>query len=125
MGNGLLVSPKEFGIFSAIEAELWGIYECLKYAWDLGITRIRMESDCKRAIQTLKDRGVRHSVSLVHHIWNLMDRQWEVRLLVINRESNKVADALANLAWSLSFGFHDFVDPPSIVSGLVMADLPG
>ncbi|KAK8577476.1 hypothetical protein V6N13_027748 [Hibiscus sabdariffa] len=53
------------------------------------------------------------------------DGQWEVRLLVINRESNKVADALANLAWSLSFGFHDFVDPSSIVSGLVMADLPG
>ncbi|KAK8566062.1 hypothetical protein V6N12_059603 [Hibiscus sabdariffa] len=83
-----------------------------------------MESDCGRAIQTLKDRGIRHDVSLVQHIWDLMNIQWEVSLRVINRESNKVADALANLAWKLSSGFHDFVDPPSCVSSLVMADLP-
>ncbi|KAL4310335.1 hypothetical protein GQ457_01G005480 [Hibiscus cannabinus] len=83
-----------------------------------------MESDCGRAIQTLQEHGVRHSISLVHHIWDFLDRQWEVHLLVINRESNMVADALANLAWTLSFGFHDFVHPPTIVSRLVMADLP-
>ncbi|KAK9045332.1 hypothetical protein V6N11_059216 [Hibiscus sabdariffa] len=124
-GEWIVGFAKSIGICSAIKAELWGIYKCPKYAWELGITRLQMESDCGRAIQTLKDRGIRHSVSLVHHIWDLMDRQWEVHLLVINRESNKVADALANLAWKLSFGFYDFVDPPSSVSSLVMADLPG
>ncbi|KAL4386350.1 hypothetical protein GQ457_09G024250 [Hibiscus cannabinus] len=113
------------GIFSTVEAELWGIYECLKYAWELGVTRLRMESDCGRAIQTLQDRGVRHSISLVHHIWDFLDRQWEIHLLVINRESNMVAEALANLAWTLSFEFRDFVHPPTIVLRLLMTDLHG
>ncbi|KAL4378388.1 hypothetical protein GQ457_02G002540 [Hibiscus cannabinus] len=116
---------KSIGICSAVEVELWGIYECLKYAWELGITRLRMESDCGRAIRTLQNRRIRHSISLVHHIWDFLNIQWEVHLLVINRESNMVMDALANLAWTLPFGFHDFVHPPTFVSRLVMADLPG
>ncbi|KAK8987258.1 hypothetical protein V6N11_027014 [Hibiscus sabdariffa] len=51
-----------------IAAELWDIYECLKYAWELGVDRLRLESDCGRALQALKDREVRHEILIVHHI---------------------------------------------------------
>ncbi|KAK8605543.1 hypothetical protein V6N13_102321 [Hibiscus sabdariffa] len=116
---------QKYGICSAIEAELWVIYECLKYASELGITRLRLVSDCGRAIQALENRGVRGSISLIHHIWDFLDKQCEVLLIVINRERNKVADALAHLAWKLLFGFHDFVDPPNDISYVLMSDLSG
>ncbi|KAK8534048.1 hypothetical protein V6N12_047446 [Hibiscus sabdariffa] len=92
--------------------------------WDERYTWIRLESDCGRVIHTLEDRGVCNTISLAHHIWDLLDKQWKVRLIVISRESNKVADALANLVWKLSFGFHEFVDPPAAISSVVMSDLP-
>ncbi|KAL4334258.1 hypothetical protein GQ457_07G016440 [Hibiscus cannabinus] len=123
-GEWIVGFSKSIWFCSTIEAELWGIYECLKYAWELGIDRLWLESDCGSVIQVLKDREVRHSISIIHYIWDLLDKQWEVHLLVISRDSNKVADSLAHLAWNLPFGFHDFIDPPSSISSLVLADVP-
>ncbi|KAK9019564.1 hypothetical protein V6N11_054082 [Hibiscus sabdariffa] len=116
MEKALENTPEE----RAIERGMW----FLKYAWELGIDRLRMESDCERAIQTLENRGARHTISIVHHIWELLDKQWEVRLRVIGQESNKVTDSLAHFARKLPFGFHDFVESPNVINGLVLSDLP-
>ncbi|KAK8647616.1 hypothetical protein V6N13_121346 [Hibiscus sabdariffa] len=124
-GEWIVGFTRSIDIYYAIEAELRGIYECLKYAWELGVDRLRLESDCGRAIQALKDRKVRHDISIVHHIWDLLDKQWEAHLLVIRQDNNKVVDSLAHLAWDLSFGFHDFIDPSSSISSLVLVDVLG
>ncbi|KAK8686074.1 hypothetical protein V6N13_125101 [Hibiscus sabdariffa] len=116
---------KEYGICLAIEVELWGIYDCLSMAWELGIDRMRLESDCNKAVQVLKDRSFKQGrPSIVQHIWNLMDRRWEVQLVFIRREKNKIADALAKLAWSLPFGYHEFMELPCNISDLYRLELP-
>ncbi|KAK8982921.1 hypothetical protein V6N11_054906 [Hibiscus sabdariffa] len=46
---------KSIGICSAIEAELWGIYEDLCFAWELSIAKLCLESECVNALRVIKD----------------------------------------------------------------------
>ncbi|XP_039004446.1 uncharacterized protein LOC120131544 [Hibiscus syriacus] len=85
----------------------------MQLAWDLGLRRITVESDCKEAILVLQTRvGSGVGSSMVHHIQELVKRSWEVRFVFAPREYNRVADCMTNLAWKWPFGFHVYQSPP-------------
>ena len=102
------------GLGSITAAELWGVFEGLSLAWDLGFKKIELKSDSRCAIVLLQQNGTsKHKHShLVHAILSLLQQKWEVKLIHIYRESNFVADFMANYARELIIGSHRFKQPP-------------
>ncbi|CAA7016724.1 unnamed protein product [Microthlaspi erraticum] len=54
-----------------------------------------------------------------------VQRDWIVRVVHVYREANRVADGLANHAFSLSLGFHFFPSSPFDILELVKEDALG
>ncbi|CAN0861950.1 Putative ribonuclease H protein At1g65750 [Linum grandiflorum] len=98
---------------SITRAELRAIVDGLELAWTLGIRRIQVQSDSMAAITILsKVSELEHQhATLVLQFKELCSRQWEVNLSHIYREANYVADYLANLGHSLTYGIHFFDFP--------------
>ncbi|CAN1240203.1 Putative ribonuclease H protein At1g65750 [Linum grandiflorum] len=63
--------------------------------------------------------------ALVLQFKELCSPQWEVHLSHIHREANNVADYLANLGHSLSYGLHLFDSPIRGLSHWLHYDLIG
>ncbi|CAN0838590.1 Putative ribonuclease H protein At1g65750 [Linum grandiflorum] len=101
------------GSCSITRAEMRAIVDGLQLAWTLGTRRIQVQSDSMAAIVILaKDSELDHQhAALVLQFKELCSRHWEVHLSNIYREANNVADYLANLGHSLSYGLHIFYSP--------------
>ncbi|CAA7018347.1 unnamed protein product [Microthlaspi erraticum] len=110
------------GRCTAPMAELWGVYYGLCFAWEQRITRLEVEVDSLMVVGFLKT-GIEdsHPLSfLVRLCHGFLSKDWEVRVTHVYREANRLADGLANYAFSLPFGLHSFdVVPPDLLSVLV------
>lgn len=63
-------------------AELWGVYEGLSLAWDLGVRRFILDTDSECVVNLLTQnsgmaRGFSH---LLHMVRNLIQKPWQVRV---------------------------------------------
>ncbi|CAN1305798.1 hypothetical protein LINPERPRIM_LOCUS26615, partial [Linum perenne] len=87
-----------------------GIIEGLKLAWNLGIKKLRVQTDSRTTLSLLCNEGHvdhQHS-SLVLNFRELGSRFWDLQLSHVYHEANYAADYLAYLGhyWSrLSFVF--------------------
>ncbi|KAK9012030.1 hypothetical protein V6N11_040100 [Hibiscus sabdariffa] len=61
--------------------------------------------------------GIR-SLSLVNHIVDFISRGWEVQIVHVLREGNKLADGMAKIVLDSDFLCHKFLDPPDGVVSL-------
>ena len=98
------------GICSALLAELWGVYYGLCIAWDRGIRQLEVEVDSESVVGFLQT-GIHdaHPLSfLVRLCYGFVSRDWLVKFSHVYREANRLADGLANYAFSLPFGLHYF-----------------
>ncbi|CAN1343203.1 Putative ribonuclease H protein At1g65750 [Linum perenne] len=96
------------GVCSIMRAEIRGIVEGMKWAWNKGIRKLRIQSDSKAAVDMLSNRRVsvgQHS-NLVEQFFELSSRPWEVSIHHIYREANYAADYLASFGHSLCYGIH-------------------
>jgi len=96
------------GVCSAPLAELWGVYYGLYIAWERRVTRLEIEVDSEIVVGLLKT-GINevHPLSfLVRLCHGFISRDWRVRISHVYREANRLADGLANYAFSLPLGFH-------------------
>ncbi|KAG7594637.1 Ribonuclease H-like superfamily [Arabidopsis thaliana x Arabidopsis arenosa] len=108
-------------------AELWGVYYGLYIAWEKKITRLELEVDSQLVVGFLKT-GVSemHPLSfLVRLCHGFLSRDWIVRISHLCREANRLADGLANYAFSLPIGFHFFDAVPNDVDSLFRDDVIG
>ena len=115
------------GRCSAPLAELWGVYYGLVIAWEKGIRRLEVEVDSKMVVGFLTT-GIEdtHPLSfLVRLCHGFLTRDWLVRIVHVYREANRLADGLANLAFSLPFGFHRFDVVPLEFVSLIREDVDG
>nr|AID60103.1 hypothetical protein [Brassica napus] len=113
------------GICSAPLAELWGVYYGLCIAWDKGIRKLEVEVDSKSVVGFLKT-GIHdsHPLSfLVRLCYGFVSRDWIVNFSHVYRETNRLADGLANYAFSLQFGLHFFDSVPEHVAPIMLEDL--
>ena len=108
-------------------AELWGVYYGLVAAWEKGIGRLEFEVDSKEVVEFLTiGIGDTHPLSfLVRMCHGFLNKDWEVHIVHVYREANRLADGLANLAFSLPFGFHRFDEVPIEVAVLLQEDVVG
>ncbi|KAK3221926.1 hypothetical protein Dsin_008951 [Dipteronia sinensis] len=92
------------GVGSALEAELWGLFEGFTMAWYTGFRRIIVETDSLSAVHLLsKDLPVNHPLfGIAADCSALMAANWNCVLKHIYREGNRLADALAHLGQELA-----------------------
>ncbi|CAN1254850.1 Putative ribonuclease H protein At1g65750 [Linum perenne] len=85
------------GSCSITRAELRGIIDDMRLAWDKGIRKLCIQTDSKAAISLIRDVGNlehRHA-SLVEQFHSLWNQDWEVTIHHIYREANNSTDYLA------------------------------
>jgi ribonuclease HI len=84
-------------------AELWGVFEGLTYARRMGFLHIELNIDSMTVVKVIKTGNGRNplGLTLVKNIRRLIDLEWEVHISHAYRESNKCADALANIGCTL------------------------
>ncbi|CAN1291597.1 Putative ribonuclease H protein At1g65750, partial [Linum perenne] len=99
---------KNLGICSIIRAELRGVVSGLQLAWDRGYRKVQLQIDSQCAVLLLQsdDRTDHLHATTIRHARELLRRDWEVRIRHVYRESNHVADHLANRGHSCPIGFH-------------------
>ncbi|KAL9862399.1 putative RNA-directed DNA polymerase [Arabidopsis thaliana] len=115
------------GICTAPLAELWGVYYGLYIAWERRVARLELEVDSEIVVGFLTS-GISdsHPLSfLVRLCYGFLSRDWLVRVSHVYREANRLADGLANYAFSLPLGFHSFNFPPDIVNPILLEDANG
>ncbi|CAL1356741.1 unnamed protein product [Linum trigynum] len=102
------------GACSITDAELKGAAEGLSLAWLMGFKKILLNLDSMTAISIINsgEDDHRHNL-LANHIRELIDREWEVKVPHVYRESNFAADYLACIGHDFPFGTHpvDVSDP--------------
>ncbi|KAG7536806.1 Ribonuclease H domain [Arabidopsis suecica] len=126
-GNWCCGFGLNIGICSAPLAELWGVYYGLYIAWERGITRLELEVDSEIVVGFLQ-KGIEdsHPLSfLVHLCYGFLSKDWIVRICHVYREANRLADGLANYAFSLHLGFHMFHSCPDDTRLILLEDGSG
>lgn len=78
---------------------LGAIYTTLKWAWEKGERKVWIMSDSEEAINWIQgDDELRDpSNHIARTCKNFINKDWEVRIVQISREMNKVVDKLAKL----------------------------
>ena len=102
----------------------------LKLAWDGGWRQVVFEMDSWAAVHMVKTGcpKTHQCSSLIKAIQSLLRRQWKTMLVHCYRESNAVADRLANFAHAeevLSEGLVTWLTPPSWCLAEVESDIRG
>ncbi|CAN1836512.1 Putative ribonuclease H protein At1g65750, partial [Linum perenne] len=96
------------GKCSITKAELRGAVSGLQLAWEQGYRKIQLQLDSQCAVQLLQGDDLEdhaHAATIIM-ARELLRRNWEVQILHVYRESNHVADYLANVGHSCPLGFH-------------------
>jgi ribonuclease HI len=80
------------GSCSAFVAELWGVFEGLKYAKRLGFMAIELNIDSSAVVQVIKTGRLISPVgmTLLRNIKRLVNMECEVRIAHAYRESNQL-----------------------------------
>ncbi|KAL4324093.1 hypothetical protein GQ457_11G009610 [Hibiscus cannabinus] len=90
------------GRCAALEAEFWGVLEGLRLAWSRQVAALVLEVDSLEVYECLLYRKSCGGFSaMVHSIFELLDRPWQVLLSRVPRSANKVADGWLNCVTSL------------------------
>ncbi|KAK8598482.1 hypothetical protein V6N13_094451 [Hibiscus sabdariffa] len=114
---------RSVGVCSPIESELWAVHEGLVQAWALGLRRVVVEVDSLTVLRLMLHRnGTEVPMTIVLHIFELLNRDWLIKFVHVYREANAVADRLAKSVPLGSLEFRVFVDPPSFITSLLQVD---
>ncbi|KAL8143992.1 hypothetical protein V2J09_017024 [Rumex salicifolius] len=118
---------RSIGICSVPAAELWGILSGLTLAWDLGFRKVCVDTDSLLAFRLINKPvdGAHPLSSLLTLVKDSIGRRWDVRLRHCYREGNRVADDLADFAFSFPIGFHVLEGPPCRSLPLLLDDVRG
>jgi ribonuclease HI len=112
----------------AYKAELFATIYGLQLAHNMGIQCIELQVDSMVAsisIQNFPRKETMVSCLLLKAIQNLLNCRWEVRVKHVYRETNQVADALANLGCSLRYDRSHLIVLPSIIFVILLANSAG
>ncbi|KAL4363632.1 hypothetical protein GQ457_04G016990 [Hibiscus cannabinus] len=89
----ILGFAKSIGVYSVVEAELWGVFTGLSCAWNLEIRNVDVEIDSFEALCFIKEGSKGKGwPGLVLYIMELCARNWSISFRHVHHEGNKVAD---------------------------------
>ncbi|KAK8689808.1 hypothetical protein V6N13_088518 [Hibiscus sabdariffa] len=94
-GTWVMVFARSVGVCSPIEAELWAVHEGLVQAWVMGLKHVVVEVDSKLMLRLLSLNSRMVSLmTILHHIFALLSRNWSIKFVHSFREANVVVDKL-------------------------------
>lgn len=110
-----------------LDAELWGVVDCMEMAWNYGARRVIMEGDSNMVVKILNgaNQSFMDKSNLIHKCRGLMSRNWEVKVVHAFREQNVVADGLAKYARLCNRGLAILDTSPSVMEQCIWSDSVG
>ncbi|KAK7259832.1 hypothetical protein RIF29_25447 [Crotalaria pallida] len=119
---------KYLGVSSSpLIAELWGVLEGLQLAWNLDFKMVELHLDSLEAFNLLSGShaGSYQGLGLISRISSLINRDWKVEINHIYRDSNRVADCMAKLSFSVDHpsDLALYSTPPPDVNQALLLDL--
>ncbi|WCJ31853.1 Polynucleotidyl transferase ribonuclease H-like superfamily protein [Euphorbia peplus] len=126
-GSWIYGFARKIGRCSVVKAKLWGIYDGLILAWNLGFIKVQVEVDSLLCVDLLHRQSTLSNdlLTLIVGIRTLQQRNWEISISHTYREGNRGADFMANLAATVELGIHFFDRPPMGVHRIIEQDLLG
>lgn len=121
LGSWCLGFYQKSGACNAITTEMWAIWRGLRLAWQKKYTQLVVESDSQLAVRYLTE-GVTRDNSLFPLVTNckeLIRRIGLVELKYCNRESNRLADRLASIAFETQDELLVLDEPPDCCTSLL------
>ncbi|XP_073051225.1 uncharacterized protein [Primulina eburnea] len=127
LGDWISGFTHNIGWCSVEEAELWAVRKGLELAWNSGYKKIVLGLDSAKVLQWLKKEEVPCSsvLNLLSTCFNILNREWEVRINHIYREQNRAADYLASEAKKYQRGYRDIWTPPKGLEDIIQDDKTG
>ena len=115
------------GTGSALEAEVWGLFEGLKLAWMKGFRNLVVETDSKTVCQLMdKSTNTNHPLfGIIQGCKFLLAGDWVCSVKHVFRESNMLGDGLAKMGAAMDLGVRYFEEPPLCVADILAADARG
>jgi ribonuclease HI len=121
---GARVSFYEF-MSDAATAEVTALREGLVLAQTMGCNRIRIQSDCLKVVETMRQGGFTATIS--GPVYEQCDMMWHdfvfISLEHCNREANCVAHELARVASQEKMTCNWVTEPPSFILGALVNDV--
>lgn len=113
------------GVCSVPMAELWGIVSGLQIAWESGYKRVCLDTDLQLEVLLLcKPVDSCHPLaSLLSLARSFLCRDCDVQFRHTFREANRVADALASIAFGFPLGLSILEEPLGPVLSLLSDDV--
>ncbi|KAE8727763.1 Coatomer subunit zeta-2 [Hibiscus syriacus] len=118
-GRWILGFSKSIGCCTIMEAKLWGVYEGLNVAWNLGVQKVILETYSLEVTNMLQRNDGDSHTTLHHHISSLLKKDWEVKIEHIFREGNRIADCVARMNRVEDRRHKLYVTPPAVVLTLL------
>ncbi|XP_031107743.1 uncharacterized protein LOC116012358 [Ipomoea triloba] len=114
------------GICSPLQAESWALLKGLQLATTHAARKVIFESDSSEVVRRMNNSHVDATDSNIILACKHECRRFEeVKILLIAREKNAVADFLAKLAKQYAQGVHILTTPPVEVARLLEEDATG
>ncbi|KAE8723185.1 hypothetical protein F3Y22_tig00012724pilonHSYRG00007 [Hibiscus syriacus] len=126
IGEWILGYARAVGICSVVEAEIWGVFEGLTHAWNIGERQVILETDSAEALRLLAKRGEgAESPIIPQRIRELVGRNWTVSFTQIRREANGIADIMSKKSGRDDFAGKVCREPPGDTISRLQEDGPG
>ncbi|OMO55181.1 hypothetical protein COLO4_36152 [Corchorus olitorius] len=115
------------GNCSIDSVELWAIYHGVKYARQMGMDFVEIESDSNNSVLAIKQGvSINHPLApLVNAIKEFLTNDWHWKMEYIPREKNMAADWLAKWSCNQNRGLHLLCRPPTGLGNVILADCVG
>lgn len=125
-GRWLAGYMANLGQCDSLTTETWAIILGLELAWDKGHRRIILETNSLILHNMIKENIQRKRVvPMLHHITEILSRDWVMKIKHCYREANCCSDRLANMGASMELGIHWLDSPLTDFLMLLQADLFG
>ncbi|KAK8593842.1 hypothetical protein V6N13_042595 [Hibiscus sabdariffa] len=124
LGEWMRDFSKFVGCCSSLEAELWSVYSGIFMAWNMSLRNVIVESDCVEAIKLIHhDDRLGGSLAIVRYIREFYKKDWCLSFICINRNNNRVVDALATTVSTTDLRLLEFEEPQEFVLTFLQEDL--
>ncbi|XP_015957787.1 uncharacterized protein LOC107481944 [Arachis duranensis] len=113
-------------VCSVLFAELYAIWRGLLLAWESRFREVICETDCLEALFLVNQRMLSKDIpewDLAKHIQEVMNWNWRVSVLLIQKTANSVADCMAKAAASVADIHSNWSQPWSELQHLIDLDM--
>jgi len=123
--RGLCGFSEGMGVCSSLKVEIKAIHRGLRLVKSMKIPKLGVQLDSLVVAGMLRDAttwNVEHEPLLCSYVNLIHSGGWEVKVTYYYRETNQVADKLANMGTALATGCNILNSPPGKVRDAILVD---